>query len=64
MERYISVIIPWESDPKLRTIWHPTDPKMAPLSRGAFATEAEAQTWVDANLRPDNNVSFKTFEID
>jgi hypothetical protein len=46
---YYTVIIPWSDTP---TIWHPTE-RFGPfkvLSRGAFATEAEAHAWAEAKL--------------
>lgn len=60
---YCSVIIPWEPNPKLRTEWHPTTPigPMSTLSRGAFPTQEQAQTWVDKNLPLGTKYSFKTF---
>lgn len=47
---YWTVIVPWIG-PEYRTVWHPTDPTFAPLTRGAFKTEAEAIEWGKAHLR-------------
>ncbi len=60
---YVSVIIPFEPNPKLRTEWHPTSAKgpFNVLSRGVFQDEAQAQIWVDTNLPKDTKWSFKTY---
>ena len=46
---YYTVIIPWSDTP---TLWHPTDRTgaFAALSRGAFRTLPEAETWADNAL--------------
>jgi hypothetical protein len=60
---YVSVIIPFEPNPKLQTEWHPTSPTgpFNVLCRGAFANEALAQAWADKNLPQGSTYSFKTY---
>jgi len=49
---YYTVIIPWEPNLELRTQWHPTSPvgTFNVLSRGAFPTEVEAQSWASTSV--------------
>lgn len=63
---YVSVIIPWEPDPKLRTVWHPTSASHAPLSRGHFIgpgvqAKVKAHTWARKHLGPDATYTLKTY---
>lgn len=46
---YFTVLVPYSTMP---TPWHPTESKgpWSVLTRGAFATLAEATAWADAKL--------------
>jgi hypothetical protein len=54
MDQPCTIIIPWEPDVCIRTVWHPKAPTgtFSTLSRGHFDTKAEAQTWADRHLGP------------
>ena len=50
--RYYSVIVHYV-EPRLATVWHPTESTgpFATLSRGAFRTEAQAEQWAQDHLQ-------------
>ena len=37
-------VVPWTDSPA-KTEWHPTDRKFAPLSRGSFKSQEDAEEW-------------------
>lgn len=50
--KYHNILIPFEPDPRKRTIWHPVTDSgpFAVLSRGAFDSETEAHEWAAKHL--------------
>jgi hypothetical protein len=57
---YWSVIIPYVTVGQ--TVWHPTDPNFAPLSRGAFKTAKLARAWAKKHLGEHARYGVKKFE--
>lgn len=58
---YYSCVVPWEPDPRRRSIWHPDRPTFAPITRGAFDTEREAHTWAASHLGTDATYIVKAY---
>ncbi len=61
---YYTVRIWYETDPKLRTVWHPDSPSgsFAVLTRGAFSEVQEAEQWAKDHLGASNTWEIKQID--